>query len=155
MIISRSIHVAVNGIIHSFLWLRSTYIGEGNGNPLQYSCLEHPRDGEAWWAAVYGVEQSRTWLKWLNSSSVYTHTHTHVFFIHLAVNGHLGCFHVIAIVNGAVMNIGCMCLLSYSFVGSGFILMSNSRWLVLEFWSSVQENLRPHPGLAGKSTVIN
>ena len=36
--------------------------GEGNGNPLQYSCLENPRDGEAWWAAVYGVAQSRTRL---------------------------------------------------------------------------------------------
>ena len=34
-------------------------IGEGNGNPLQYSCLENPRDGGAWWAAVYGVAQSR------------------------------------------------------------------------------------------------
>ena len=37
--------------------------GEGNGNPLQCSCLETPRDGEAWWAAVYGVAQSRTRLK--------------------------------------------------------------------------------------------
>ena len=44
-------------------------IGEGNGNPLQCSCLENPRDGEAWWAAVYEVAQSRTWLKWLSSSS--------------------------------------------------------------------------------------
>ena len=44
-------------------------IGEGNGNPLQCSCLENPRDGEAWWAAVYGVTQSRTRLKWLSSSS--------------------------------------------------------------------------------------
>ena len=44
-------------------------IGEGNGNPLQCSCLENPRDGEAWWAAVYGVAQSRTQLKWLSSSS--------------------------------------------------------------------------------------
>ena len=44
-------------------------IGEGNGNPLQCSCLENPRDGEAWWAAVYGVTQSQTWLKWLSSSS--------------------------------------------------------------------------------------
>ena len=42
--------------------------GEGNGNPLQCSCLENPRDGGAWWAAVYGVAQSRTRLKWLNSS---------------------------------------------------------------------------------------
>src|SRR5574337_1197815 len=37
--------------------------GEGNGNPLQCSCLENPRDGEAWWAAVYGVTQSRIRLK--------------------------------------------------------------------------------------------
>ena len=36
--------------------------GEGNGNPLQYSCLENPRDGVAWWAAIYGVAQS--WLDW-------------------------------------------------------------------------------------------
>ena len=44
-------------------------IGEGKGNPLQCSCLENPRDEGAWWAAVYGVTQSRTWLKWLSSSS--------------------------------------------------------------------------------------
>ena len=44
-------------------------IGEGNGNPLQCSCLENPRDGGAWWAAVYGVAQSRTRLKWLSSNS--------------------------------------------------------------------------------------
>ena len=43
--------------------------GEGNGNPLQCSCLENPRDREAWWAAVYGVAQSRTRLKRLSSSS--------------------------------------------------------------------------------------
>ena len=44
-------------------------IGEGYGNPLQCSCLENPRDGGAWWAAVYGVAQSRTRLKRLSSSS--------------------------------------------------------------------------------------
>ena len=38
-------------------------IGDGNGSPLQCSCLENPRDGEAWWAAVYGVAQSQTHLK--------------------------------------------------------------------------------------------
>ena len=38
-------------------------VGEGNGSPLQCSCLENPRDGGAWWAAVYGVAQSRTRLK--------------------------------------------------------------------------------------------
>ena len=42
---------------------------EGNGNPLQCSCLENPRDGGAWWAAVYGVAQSQTRLKQLSSSS--------------------------------------------------------------------------------------
>ena len=45
-------------------------IGEGNGNPLQCSCLENPRDGRAWWAAISGVTQSRTRLKWLSSSSI-------------------------------------------------------------------------------------
>ena len=43
--------------------------GEGNGNPLQCSCLENPRDGEFWWAAVYGIAQSWTRLKRLSSSS--------------------------------------------------------------------------------------
>ena len=46
-----------------------SYIGEGNGNPLQCSCLENPRDRGAWWAAIYGVAQSQTQLKWLSSSS--------------------------------------------------------------------------------------
>ena len=49
--------------------IKSTSCGKGNGNPLQYSCLENPRDGGAWWAAVYGVAQSQTRLKRLSSSS--------------------------------------------------------------------------------------
>ena len=53
-----------------------TCIGERNGNPLQCSCLENPRDGEAWWAAIYGVAQSRTRLKRLSSSSRTTNTFT-------------------------------------------------------------------------------
>ena len=44
--------------------------GEGNGTPLQYSCLENPMDGGAWWAAVYGVPQSWTRLKWLSSRAM-------------------------------------------------------------------------------------
>ena len=48
-------------------------MGEGNGNPLQCSCLKNPRDGGAWWAAVFGVAQSRTRLKWLSSSSSSMH----------------------------------------------------------------------------------
>ena len=48
----------------------NNYIGgEGNGNPLQYSCLENPRDGGAWWATVYEVAQGQTRLKRLSSSS--------------------------------------------------------------------------------------
>ena len=46
-------------------------IGEGNGNPLQCSCLENLRDGGAWWAAVSGVAQSRTRLKQLSSRSIF------------------------------------------------------------------------------------
>ena len=46
-----------------------SHFGEGNGNPLQCSCLENPRNGGAWWAAVYGVAQSRTRLERLSSSS--------------------------------------------------------------------------------------
>ena len=49
------------GILACCSW--STPVGEGNGNPLQYSCLENPRDGGAWWAAIYGVTQSWTRLK--------------------------------------------------------------------------------------------
>ena len=51
-------------------------IGEGNGNPLQCSCLESPRDGGAWWAAIYGVTQSQTRLKRLSSSSSSIHIST-------------------------------------------------------------------------------
>ena len=49
--------------------LHSANCGEGNGNPLQYSCLENPRDRGAWGAASSGVAQSRTLLKWLSSKS--------------------------------------------------------------------------------------
>ena len=56
--------------------------GEGNGNPLQCSCLENPRDGEAWWAAVYGVAQSRTRLKRLSSSSSSSSSSTWIIHIH-------------------------------------------------------------------------
>ena len=48
--------------------------GEGNGNPLQYSCLENSMDREAWWATVRGVAKSWTWL---TDSHIHTHTHTH------------------------------------------------------------------------------
>ena len=52
-----------------FLYCLDSFTGEGNGTPLQYSCLENPRDGGAWWASIHGVAQSRTQLKRLSSSS--------------------------------------------------------------------------------------
>ena len=70
-------------------------IGEGNGNPLQCSCLENPRDRGASWAAVYGVAQSQTGLKRLSSSS----SSSHSLFIHLPLEGHFGCFQFLAILN--------------------------------------------------------
>ena len=62
-----SLESAMTERLHFHFSLSCT--GEGNGNPLQCSCLENPRDGGAWWAAVYGVAQSRTRLKQLSSSS--------------------------------------------------------------------------------------
>ena len=53
-------------LLHFHFHFSLSCIGEGNGNPLQCSCLENPRDGEAWWAAVYGVTQSRTQLERLS-----------------------------------------------------------------------------------------
>ena len=64
--------------------------GEGNGNPLQCSCLENPGDGGAWWAAVYGVAQSRTWLKRLSSS-----LDGKVVWERIDMAGSLGCSHEI------------------------------------------------------------
>jgi len=58
-------------------------IGEGNGNPLQCSCLENPRDAGAWWAAVSGVAQSQTRLKRLSSSSSSTWTQHPLFYFFL------------------------------------------------------------------------
>ena len=64
-------------------------IGEGNGGPLQCSCLENPRDGGAWWAAVSGVAQSRTRLKQCSSSSssiqLLSHTISFLFCIAILV----------------------------------------------------------------------
>ena len=62
-----SLRVATTERLHFHFSL--SCIGEGNGNPLQCSCLENPRDGGAWWAAVYGVTQSQTRLKQLSSSN--------------------------------------------------------------------------------------
>ena len=69
-------------------------IGEGNGNPLQCSCLENPRDSGAWWAVIYGVAQSRTQLKRLSSSSSSNMgvRHRHQDFLN-SFRCHQGCYH--------------------------------------------------------------
>ena len=72
----RSLVGRLHGVMKSWTWLSDflslfTFMHwKGNGSPLQCSCLENPRDGGAWWAAVYGVAQSQTWLKPLSSSSL-------------------------------------------------------------------------------------
>ena len=63
-------------------------IGEGNGTPLQCSCLENLRDGGAWWAAVYGVAQSRTRLKQLSSSSNFPKVNFSFINQHIPLNLH-------------------------------------------------------------------
>ena len=79
-------------------------IGERNGNPLQCSCLENPRDGGAWWAAVYGVAQSQRRLKRLSSS---THIHTHLC-IHMCIHMHT---HYFLQVNSCSLFFSCAFLL--------------------------------------------
>ena len=64
-----SAHFNLNYRTPAFSWGHLCCLREGNGNPLQCSCLENPRDGGAWWAVVSGVAQSRTRLKRLSSSS--------------------------------------------------------------------------------------
>ena len=74
---------AIYGVAQSrtqLKWLSSSSrLGEGNGNPLRYSCLENPRDGGAWWAAISGVAQSRTWLMWLSSSRLIVYAKKTIF----------------------------------------------------------------------------
>ena len=87
------------------LWLNNillhVYTGEGNGNPVQCSCLENPKDRGAWQAAVYGVAQSWTRLKRLSSRTcVY-----HISFLHNSGIGHLCCFYFLVITNNADMTI--------------------------------------------------
>ena len=61
-----------------YLSLSIHIAGEENGNPHQYSCLENPTDGGAWWATVHGVTKSQTWLTdFILFSLSYTYTHIH------------------------------------------------------------------------------
>ena len=62
--IQRNLHSQekANFLLHTIIWVATTDMGEGNGTPLQYSCLENPMDGGAWWAEVHGVAKSQTRL---------------------------------------------------------------------------------------------
>ena len=68
--------------LSNFTFTSLSCTGEGNGNPLQCSCLENPRDGTAWWAAISGVTQSQTQLKRpsSSSSSIYVYMTCHLLF---------------------------------------------------------------------------
>ena len=68
--------IPISKNITNYLYMKLTInyirlVGEGNGTPLQYSCLANPMDGGAWWAGVHGVTQSQTRLKRLSSSSTF------------------------------------------------------------------------------------
>ena len=92
-------------------------IREGNGNPLQFSCLDNPRDGRARWAAIYGAAQRRTRLKPLSSSStsyilqcastsyLLVLNNSHLLSTHSLIDGHLGCFYFLGIMNNDAVNI--------------------------------------------------
>ena len=82
-------------------------IGEGNGNPLQCSCLEDPRDGGAWQASVYGVAQSQTRLKRLNSSSSNTELTHFSSAISLATAGQWSCLTAVWEVTGVADAVQC------------------------------------------------
>ena len=97
-----------------FSTLSLSRIGEGNGNPLQCSCLENPRDGGAWWAAFYGVAQSWTWLKWLSSSSSLLAWRVSIERSAIILMGIPLC--VICCLSLAAFNICSLCLIFISFI---------------------------------------
>ena len=74
-----------------------SHIGEGNGNPLQCSCLENPRDGGAWWATISGVAQSQTRLKQLSSSSSRHH-------LYITTRSHLPLLYIAAIIISIILH---------------------------------------------------
>ena len=106
-------------------------IGEGNGNPLQCSCLENPRDGGARWAAVYGVAQSRTLLKRISSSS----SSLGVFFLCIhSIWGsrHFLAWHLLSFLEISLSLSLCMLLLSL---------------YLLPFWNPKYKYIRPYKHL--------
>ena len=96
-------------------------IGEGNGNPLQCSCLENPRDEGAWWAAVYGVAQSRTRLKRLSSSSI------RIMVAHW-VRKYSLCFYLLKEIVENSYNFF-LCIRYWTYLGLVFMF-----WKVIDYW---------------------
>ena len=107
--------------------------GEGNGNPLQCSCLENPRDGGAWWAAVCGVTQSWTRLKWLSSSRK---------------SGESGLYHWISCESSGT-DASCVCIHFQEFWGSTRQIRKRRKTSRLACRETTAERLK----IAGPSTV--
>ena len=106
------------GVRHD--WANSlSHIVEGNGNPFQCSCLENPRDGGAWWAAISGVAQSWTQLKWLSS--------IHNVIVNIArFQSHVTIFYFFFDLFLAVL--GLCCCRSFSLVAASRGLLSHGMW---------------------------
>ena len=107
------------------LSLSLSCIGEGNGNPLQCSCLKNPRDRGAWLASIYGIAQSRTWLKRLCSSSSSNSTHfkcllQHAFIQDIVSKSLVGAWHCSAD-TAVINNIGSLSKCSLHFLGDFWV----------------------------------
>ena len=134
-------------VVHD--WATSlSCVGEGNGNPLQCSCLENPRDGGAWWAAVYGVAWSRAQLKRLSSSNPlmdnYQHCSASFLCPFLSLNSRYDKF-------ALPLDLPCSLTLSHS--GSKTL---SSAWDVLHPWLSlINLTFPPRSGSSIISSVKN
>ena len=116
-------------------------IGEGNGNPLQCSCLENPRDGGAWWAAIHGVVQSQTWLKRLSSSSsTLFYINTSIYFLNILC---------LFFINGPTMNTithASLCKCKYFLAQINFLKWNRSKVVKL-FGGSLRLYVLSHRGM--------
>ena len=127
-------------------------VREGNGNPLQCSCLENPRDGGAWWAAVYGVAQSRTRLKWLSIVSISRSLVSNSLRPHGLKPARLLCPWDSP---GKNTGVGCHFFLQGIFLTQGWSLcLLHCRW-VLYHWATREASCTPLPGHEFLAGVIS
>ena len=112
------------------------YIGEGNGNPLQCSCLENPRDGGAWWAAISGVAQSRTRLKWPSSSSSSS----------IILQSYWKDFLKFPLQNSKFYLLGTVCLFVFTYFVNGFISVTVSYSCWKQHYVNLKYNINSTSG---------